>query len=284
MSYRIKRLNISFDEIRNLILEYLKKNAETQYSSICNGVAQIAVNRGIAPNPQPNTAIQGATYSLDDHDSELVREIIWDLIIERILTIGVDSTNPNWPFLKLTSYGLEIIKSQKPIPHDPSGYLNRVKEEIPNIDEVIFKYLEESIHTYNIGAYLSASVTLGCASEKALLLLIESYINFIKDPTKQESFRKKVQGRMIKRQYEEFSKTITAQLSTLPKELSDNITTILLGVFEMIRNNRNDAGHPTGKVIGREQIFAYLQVFIEYCKRIYGLMDFFYGVKRDGSK
>jgi len=279
MSDKITKLNIQYDEIRSLILEYLKGEPSTQYWSICNGIAQIAVNRKIVPHPNPGTVVYGATYSLQNHDNELVREIIWDLIIERILTIGIDSTNPNWPFLKLTSYGHSIVESQKPIPHDPSGYLSRVKEEIPNIDEVIYKYLEESIHTYNIGVYLSASVTLGCASEKALLLLIESYIKSIKDSTKQESFRSKVQGRMIKRQYEEFSKAITAHMDKLPKELSDNITTILLGVFEMIRNNRNDAGHPTGKVIKKEQIYAYLQVFIEYCKRIYGLIEYFNNVE-----
>ncbi len=279
MSDRIERLNIPYDQIRSLILEYLKNNHDTQYIDICNGVAQIAVDRKIVHHPHPGTVVYGATYSLQKDDEELVREIIWDLIIERVLTIGIDSASSNWPFLKLTAYGHSIVNSQKPIPHDPSGYLGRIKEEIPNIDEVIYKYLEESIHTYNIGAHLSASVTLGCASEKALLLLIESYTNSIKDSTKQESFRNKVQGRMIKRQYEEFSKAITAHLGSLPKELSDNITTILLGVFEMIRNNRNDAGHPTGKVIKKEQIFAYLQVFIEYCKRIYGLINYYENVE-----
>ncbi len=279
MSDRIAKLSIPYDEIRSVVLEYLRSKPSTEYLQICAGVAQIAVDRKIVPHPYPGTIVTGATYDLQDEDNELVREIIWDLIIERVLTIGFDRSNPNWPFLKLTAYGKSIVSSEKPIPHDPSGYLKRVKEEIPNIDTVIYKYLEEAINTYNIGAYLSASVTLGCASEKALLLLIDSYTNSLNDSKKQESFRNKIQGRMIKRQYEEFSKVVTAQIGTLPNELSDNLTTILLGVFEMIRNNRNDAGHPTGKVVKREQIFAYLQVFIEYCKRIYGLISYYNNLK-----
>lgn len=275
MSYKISRLNIPYNEIRSLVLEFLKNEPNTEYLAICCGVAKIAVDRKIVPHPHLGTVVSGATYFLQEDDQETVREILWNLIIERILTIGINSSNPNWPFLKLTIYGRSVINSEKPIPHDPSGYLNRIKEEIPNIDEVIYRYLEESINTYNIGAYLAASITLGCASEKALLLLIESYTNSIRDSNKQKSFYNKIQGRMIKRQYEEFSKVITTQIGILPKELSDNLTTILLGVFDMIRSNRNDAGHPTGKIIKKDQIFAYLQVFIEYCKRIYGLIDYY---------
>ncbi len=50
---------------------------------------------------------------------------------------------------------------------------------------------------------------------------------------------------------------------------------MLLGIFEMIRNYRNDAGHPSGKSISREQVYANLQVFIAYCKKVYQLKDFF---------
>jgi hypothetical protein len=236
----------------------------------------MAVTRQIVPKPPSEFSVgPGGLYTLGEQDGETVREIVWDLIVARVLTIGMNDANPNWPWLKVTAYGKEVINSETPVPHDPSGYLGRVREEIPKIDLVIFTYLEESIRTYSIGAYLSASVMLGCASEKALLLLIDSYINSIKDTRSQESFRSKVEGRMIKRQYDEFSKALSAQIGKLPNELSDNLQTILFGVFDMIRNNRNEAGHPSGKVVKKEQIFAYLQVFIEYCKRIYGLMNYY---------
>lgn len=78
MSYRIARLNIPYNEIRSLVLEYLKSNPSTQYLSICSGVAQIAVNRKIVPHPHPGI-VYGATYDLQNLDGELVREIIWDL-------------------------------------------------------------------------------------------------------------------------------------------------------------------------------------------------------------
>jgi hypothetical protein len=269
-------LNIPYDEIKSLVLQYLKGETTTSYHEICAGVASIALSRKIVP-PQPTEF--GVTHpggnSLGEQDSETVREIVWDLIVQRVLTIGMNNANPNWPWLKLTAYGKTVTNTNGPVPHDPSGYLFRVRQEVPNIDPVILTYLEESINTYSIGAYLSASVTLGCASEKALLLLIDSYINSIKDDKERESFRHKVQGRVIKRQYDEFSKALTGQLGKLPNDLSDNLNNILLGVFDMIRINRNEVGHPTGKTVEKEVIFAYLQVFIGYCKRIYGLISYY---------
>lgn len=43
----------------------------------------------------------------------------------------------------------------------------------------------------------------------------------------------------------------------------------------MIRNYRNDAGHPTGNQLSKEHAFANLQVFIPYCKKVYELIEYF---------
>jgi hypothetical protein len=39
-----------------------------------------------------------------------------------------------------------------------------------------------------------------------------------------------------------------------------------------LRTNRNDAGHPTGKSIGREEAYASLTVFPTYLKKVYELV------------
>ena len=161
-----------------------------------------------------------------------------------------------------------------PIPHDPSEYIKRVIEEIPNINSIILLYLEESIRTYNIGALFASSVMLGCATEKAFLLLIESYSNSLAE-SKRTEFINKTSGRPIKRQYDEFSKRLTTDLGTYPKEISENLITILLGIFEIIRSTRNDSGHPTGKKVDKSSLFALLQIFIEYCKKIYQMICYY---------
>lgn len=272
----IGNLNLDLNELRSLVLEAMKKEPETQYENVCSNIAEIAVNKKIVSNPRPqNTTVYGGYFVLQKNDKELVREVIWNLIIERVITLGMNSDNPTWPWLKLTAYGKTIVSSKLPVPHDPSGYLKQINIEIPALDKVILIYLKESINTYNINALLSATITLGCASEKALLLLIESYTNAIQGTTRQQKFRQRTEGKMIKRQFDEFTKAIRNIIGNMPNDVSDGIDNILLGIFEMIRNYRNDAGHPTGKIPCKEQIYANLQVFITYCKKVYQLKDYF---------
>jgi hypothetical protein len=275
MSDRINNLNLSLDEIRSIILETLKNESRTSYHSICANVAELAVKKGIVTDPRGGQIVFGGKYDLSVSDREKVREIIWNLVIERILTIGMDDQNPSWPWLKLTAYGSQVVTSALPVPHDPHGYLSRIRSEIPNIDSIIINYLEESLLTYNINALLSSTVSLGCASEKALLLLIESYQYAIQDTGRREKFIEKTNGKMIKRQFDEFNKSITSILGNIPSDISDGLNNVLLGIFEMIRNNRNDAGHPTGRKIPKEQVFASIQVFMPYCKKVYQLIEYF---------
>lgn len=275
MSNRIDDLNLSLNELKPLVLEAFKRSPQTQYVNLCNQVASIAVEKNIVANLRGNSIINGGGFNLSGKDEDSVRELIWNLVVERVVTIGMNNSNPAWPWLSLTDYGLEVVKSTEPVPHDPTGYLKRIKETIPQIDQVILVYLEESLNTYNINALLSSTIALGCASEKALLLLIDSYTNSIQNIERKTKFKNDTKGRMIKRQYEEFSKCITNLIGNMPSNISDGLNTVLLGVFEMIRNNRNDAGHPTGKSIPKEFVYANLQVFIPYCQKIYQLIDYF---------
>ena len=143
------QLNIPYDEIKSLVLVHLKGVSSCTYSEICKGVANMAVSRQIVPKPPSEFSVgPGGLYSLGDQDGETEREIVWDLIVARVLTIGMNDAKPNWPWLKVTAYGKKVINSETPVPHDPSGYLGRVREDIPKIDLVIFTYLEESIRTY----------------------------------------------------------------------------------------------------------------------------------------
>ena len=44
-------------------------------------------------------------------------------------------------------------------------------------------------------------------------------------------------------------------------------------IYEMIRNNRNDAGHPKGININREELYANIIVFRNYLKKIYNTIN-----------
>ncbi|WP_299739139.1 hypothetical protein [uncultured Rossellomorea sp.] len=271
----VPTLNLSLDEMRLLVLEAFKTENQTQYLSVCRLVANIAVNKGFITNLSKGSYNYGGSFQLSSVDQDKVREIIWYLVFERVITIGINADNASWPWLKLTDYGIEVVNSEAPIPHDPSGYLERIKLYIPEIDQIILTYLEESLKTYNIGALLSSTITLGCASERALLILIDAFSNFFQESDRKEKFIKETQGKVIKRQFDHFYKNLNGVKGKLPGDITDGLDTMLLGIFEMIRNYRNDAGHPSGTKVSRDQVYANLQVFIAYCKKIYQLKHYF---------
>ena len=270
----IPEIKIPYEELKSLVIESINKHGESfEFKNLCNFIGNLAVSKNLVVNPQkPN--FQSLSFTLQTSDENRVREILWDFIIERVLTIG-DYQNNSWPHLSLTEYGKKAFASENPSPNDSSEYLKRINNEIPNLDETIKTYLSESVRTYNINQLLSATITLGCASEKALLILIETFRDSFEDKKQQDIFSKKINGRFIKTQFSEFDNELQKIKKVLPYELRESHTIILYGVFEMIRKNRNEAGHPTGNKVDKDTLFANLQVFITYCKFIYSLKNYF---------
>lgn len=270
---QIPIIDVPFEELKHLVLDCIQKSGDSfEFKNFCNSVGANAVKNQIVKDPNP-IGYQALSFPLQKQDENRVREILWDLIIERVLTLGAFSGD-TWPWLSLTDYGKEAINSNPPAPNDSTGYLKRIKNEVPQLNSIIEIYLIESVRTYNINQLLSSTITLGCASEKALLVLIETFKQTFKDSSKKTVFSKKVDDKFIKTQFDEFNKAIQQILIQLPYELRENYTNTLAGVFQMIRYNRNDAGHPSGKQVDKDTLFANLQVFIPYCKYIYELKDY----------
>lgn len=273
MSSMIDELSISYEELKSLVIEAFRRRPDTQLVYVFSEVGSIAVKKEMVPPPHSGV-VDGASYALCPADEDRVIEIIWDLIIERVITMGRVGVGGGWPFFKVSSYGRRVLDSPTPIPHDPSGYLARLNEVAPGVDSIILTYIQESLRTYSIGALLSSTVTLGCASEKALLLLVGAAHDAIGDASRKAKFKKKVSGRPIKAKFDALVNLLTSIKGSIPKEIADGLETVLYGVFEMIRKNRNDAGHPTGKIVAREEAYAALQVFIPYCEKLYSLIQF----------
>lgn len=209
-------------------------------------------------------------------DMEKVREIISDLLMEGVLMWGISSSQPGPPFFKVTRHGKMVLQHGEPQPYDPDGYLRYLKQEIPTLDETIFMYMAESLHAYLRGLMLSSTVMLGGASEKTFLLLKESFIAAIADSKRREEVEKKFNAaRGVKHQFDLFREYIEQIRKTLPKNLSDDLSIQLDGIFNFIRTCRNDVGHPSGRKIDRSLAFNNLRLFVPYCKRSYELMAHF---------
>lgn len=267
------QLDTSYEQTRILVIEALKSSSSGQITSLYPNVANLAVRKGIVENPAGANFLN-PPYELPRKYKTWIEDILWDLIMEGLVRPGLgDGSNQGLPWYHVSEYGKTVLTTQSPQPYDPDGYLTEVRS-IPNIDDVILSYLEESLKAFRIHCHLSSVITLGCASEKAVLLLIEACKVAISDPTYQADFEKKTDTLAIKRKHDEFQNLLKAKIVPfLPKELKENLDNYLIGLFSIIRSTRNDAGHPSGKEIRREPLYAYLVTFPEYLKKVYELID-----------
>lgn len=271
----LSQSNLGYDEMKRIVLSSIKGGDFNQYEDIVQKVVNHLLSHNICNETTSYSHSQGYK-DISAVDGMLVHQIVWDLIIERVLTIGCDKINNQWPFLRLTDFGKQIIEDDIPI-HDVDGIINAIFEKIPEIDNIIIKYLAEALNTYRIGALLSSSVMLGCATEKAIVLLIESYTLWLsgkgedKEKTKFENSKTKA----ISRRFEEFNKSFMSHKSSIPSDYYDDFDIVINSVFTIIRKNRNSAGHPTGNKIDKSELALWLHVFSSHCRRIYDLINYF---------
>ncbi|MDD5259481.1 MAG: hypothetical protein PHD29_05895 [bacterium] len=258
-------MTIEYEILRHLVLEALKDNTMNQWATLRNSVASLAMQNSYIKN----------TSDFNNRDEENIREIMHGLYVQGIIVFGMNASNPNWPWFKITDYGSKCLASSEIIPYDPEEYLSKLRMNIPNIDEAIISYVTESLETFLRGCYMASTVMLGCASEKALILLSEAYQNTIIDTRAQEAFRKKMETNFIKTRFDKLNHELNSIKANFPDTIREDLETILNGIFTLIRNYRNDVGHPTGRIVSREVAYANLILFSTYCKKVYDLIEYF---------
>jgi len=232
--------------------------------------------------PAIKLAFEQDNIELDENDLITVEQIIHEFYFEGIFVPGV-KPDPEaiqqggtlvFPHYHLTEYGKKVISTTEYQPHDPDGYLARIKSDIPEIDEVIIRYLEESLSCYRKNLLLAAAVMLGCAAEKSVLLLVQAFGESLSGKDREE-YEKETKSFIISQKWKALWKRLEPLSGSLPRPLGDDLGTTLEPVFYVIRVTRNEAGHPTGKRIEKETVHANLLLFPIFCKRIYGLIQYF---------
>lgn len=253
--------------LRSKMLDYLKQSKEGQFN----------LHGALRPY------FQSQGIELDENDLRTVEQIIHEFYLEGILVPGV-KPKPNmtyqggtlvFPHYHLTEYGEKVVSATEYQPHDPEGYLARIKSEIAEIDEVIIRYLDESLSCYRKNLLFAAAVMLGCAAEKAVLLLVQAYGDSLSDSEDKKKYENETKSFIISQKWKALWQRLEPLATSLPNHLGEDIGTIVDRIFDIIRTTRNDAGHPTGKPIERETVHANLLLFPIFSKRVYGLIRYF---------
>ncbi len=258
-------------EIRHKVIEYLRQ----QLPLYADPSKRPQLQMGSLYHLFDDVIRQGLQQWKIDQLYSVIRETVHELMNAGILYPGQPGDqNSSYPWLTITEHGREALSEENWLPYDPEGYTKELKKRVPEIDEVTFNYIAESVSAFHRRQILSATLTLGVASENLMLIVIEAYLNWMKDPKRKERLQKKILDRGIYTQYQEFKQEFSVDVKSFPKELKNDWETYLDGIFNFIRLNRNSAGHPTGKGSNVKIIYANLQIFADYSRYVFDLIKY----------
>ena len=263
----------SFEEIRGVALDLLAGREQgayqlTQYQNLLVAVGEVLTRR---ENATQRPVVSPSPWAqLSSNDSELFLEVFWSLFREGIITLGLNDSNRDFPHFRVTQFGRKIATHEQAyFFHDVSSYERAITTEVPTIDAVTLLYLKEAMQAFKTGCVLASTVMLGVATEHTFLLLLDKIAQSQSHGTK---FAAVARERTILQKANKFKSILDGQVATLTPEIKEDLDTHFAGILSIIRTFRNQAGHPTGKIIDREQAYVLMQLFIPYCKKMYQLM------------
>jgi len=266
----------SYEEIRKIAIAILAgkekvKYDPSQFEHLRVGIAEVIQKR---ETPSTSRDDNYGNPRLSDHDDLFFQEVFWDLFRQGIITFGMDRMNTQFPWFRVSSYGERLLlHNQDPyFFHDVSTYEVLIKQNIPDIDEVTLLYLKESLQAFMSGCMLSSSVMLGVAAEHSFEQLLEI---ISRNPKFETIFKSVYKERSILPKLNKFKTILDQHIGEFTPEIREDLDTNFSGIIAIIRNFRNESGHPSGKIISREQCYILLKLFIPYCKKIYQLNNFF---------
>lgn len=270
--------NLELEEIRSIAFEALKNFESGNTCGGFGGLQQdilvleiecIAASRGLIPIPSGSRPQDARA---NEEEFTKILEVISNLMTEGIIMWGMNRSNMAPPFMSVTSYGKKVLSNLDVNPHDPDGYIRIFKTKVPNASSLILMYLIESVQTFRNNNLLASSVMLGVASEAAFEVIFNAVTNALTG-TRKQKLEKLANNIRTKQKFDEMMKDIVRIKSRLPQDIQDNVESELNGIFNLIRYQRNDTGHPTGRTVSRDEVFVSLRLFIMYCAKVYQIVD-----------
>ena len=258
-------------QVRALVYERLRKPLTGNIAplqQVVSDVQSMAEQRGIVEQQSSLQPYQTITAWIADE----IREVVWELAFQGIIVPGIDNgQQASLPWFKITEWGKRCLEKGEYLSFDAGMFMERIRKEIPNLDVVISLYLVESLKCFRNGTFVASAMMVGVAAEQIMLVLRKAVYDALGSPEKKKRFDNEAQGQ-VKRVYSAVWKRLDPVREQMPERLRESVGVELAGVFELVRKTRNEAGHPTGRSIEREEAEALLLLFPTYSKTVYTLI------------
>lgn len=165
----------------------------------------------------------------------------------------------------------EITFEERKVIVEQNGVFTSFMKYLANnsdVSEIQKKYLFEACENGYADNMLLATVMLGCSAELLLLELSLAFYEYLKKigtQNEQEQFEQKViKAKIASIRLSELMKRIEARPKLFEKYGFENVS-LNFNFLDVIRQTRNDSGHPTGNTITKEQfemMLANYQAFL----------------------
>lgn len=146
----------------------------------------------------------------------------------------------------------------------------------PRLNDIQKKYLFEACECGDKNNILSATVMLGASAEMLLIELCDAYKLYLDnqgDSTAADAFERRViKARCAHDRLIEFLKRANSNAGVF-KQLGFEDINLNFSFFDIIRQTRNDSGHPTGNTITMEQFKMILSNYQHFLPKIMDAID-----------
>lgn len=206
-------------------------------------------------------------------------DVFWELVVEGVVAPGLNAYSLDLPWYHVTPYGQKVLATGAGHPHDEEAYLTRVSSLVSTPDATVMAYLSESVKAFRRATPVAATVMLGIAAERVFLLICDALLAALKDPVEQKAFAAILDRYQMKPKldwaHNKIQEIQTRRLLGWP----DNATLAVIAIYDLLRTQRNDLGHPRDipPAVDREEAFVNLQVFPRFYKTAEALRQFFGG-------
>ena len=195
-----------------------------------------------------------------------VIDVFWQLVAEGILAPGLDASHRDLPWFHVTAYGRKAIEHGEYQPHDRDGYLRRLLRRHPQADATVVAYLEESLETFARGSRIASMVMLGIAAERVFDLVCQSITDSLTIQKEKDTLEGHMMRARIKPRIDFVHHKLTAIQQRGVSGFPESATLMVTAMYDMIRVQRNDLGHPRERppLLEADEANARLQMFAGY--------------------
>jgi hypothetical protein len=204
-------------------------------------------------------------YGLNEHS---LMVMAWDWISRGLAYFDISQpATSNWD-LCITEKGRRFIDDEEDNPYNDSIWYNGLVKKAEGLSDIEKQYAQEAINAFVHDLYVSCHILIGVASEAVIVRMAQAMARSLVIEGR-ESIKKAVNNPRISIRdlFNKIRPELEKAKHAIPGKLADNMSIWLDSMFDVIRVNRNEAGHPKGSSVGREESVMVLRCFVTYMSK-----------------